>query len=110
MITLAEFMGGATELSSGTNFSIRIGELRRVRRVTATAASLVGTLEDINGAHIRHGALMLALINEGANTWTLVDSNGQGISQTVAQNQVAMLSTYLASGVRKWLVDLRSWQ
>jgi hypothetical protein len=109
VISSATYFGGAVEISSAVNLALKIGDGRRVQRITMTAASKVCTLPDINGKEVPLGIHPIVIINDGANTWTLVDSNGQGFSVTMEQNKVVFLGSLLVGAVRSWIGSKRGW-
>ena len=104
-ISLANFMGGAHELSTGVDVTISAGNAR-VWTITATAGSLKVKLEDPADWTYRLGYPVMFVINAGGvNAFDLCKSDGTVIA-AVPTGQCARVGLRSLTGVGTWQVQV----
>jgi len=104
-ISLAHFMGGAHELSTGVDVTISAGTAR-VWTITASGAGIKVKLEDPADWTYRLGYPVLYVINAGGvNSFDLCRSDGV-VLDSIPTGQCASVGLRSLSGVGTWQVQV----
>lgn len=109
MITREEYLGGAQQVSFGSN-ELVLPWSGRLIAATATTTGLFFVLPLLTHAWLqtRVGEGVCTIWNEGTNSFTVLASDGPAYSQVLTADQVLKLSTRkTAAGAVRWIGILR---
>jgi len=108
-MTAAEFFGGETALTASA-FSTTIDFRFRVWRITATGGGRTIFFPANTLPELPLGIHVLIIVNVGAPTFNVRDTELFLPSIAVATNKVALVSTYLNAGVKRYAPEVgRNW-